>query len=45
MKTLLIIILILLLVDVKVSHDDCVFIDTSEIKTNIGKKLKEWLKF
>ena len=45
MKTLLIIILLLMLVDVKVSHNDEVFIDTSEIKSRIGKKLKEWLKF
>ena len=45
MKNLLIIILLLMLVDIKISHDDCVFIDTEEIKTKISKKLKEWLKF
>lgn len=44
MSNLLIIILLLILVDIKVSHNDKVFIDTAEIKSKIGKKLKEWLK-
>lgn len=44
MSNLLIIILLLILVDIKVSHNDEVFIDTVEIKSKIGKKLKEWLK-
>ena len=45
MKTLLIIILLLMFVDIKITHDDCVLIDTEEIKIKISKKLKEWLKF
>jgi hypothetical protein len=44
MSNLLIIILLLILVDIKVSHNDKVFFDTAEIKSKIGKKLKEWLK-
>lgn len=44
MSNLLIIILLLILVDIKVSHNDEVFFDTVKIKSKIGKKLKEWLK-
>ena len=38
------IILLLVLVDIRVSQNDEVFIDTAEIKSKISKKLKEWLK-
>ena len=44
MSNLLIIILLLILVDIKVSHNDEVLFDTAEIKSKISKKLKEWLK-
>lgn len=44
MSNLLIIILLLVLVDIRVSQNDEVFIDTAEIKSKISKKLKKWLK-